>query len=237
MNPTVQVEVSIILPTLNECPCLTHLGPRLEAAVAEYSSSELIVIDDGSIDGTPEWVESRATVNPSWRLIRRPRPLGLASAVLTGFQAAKGRTFVVMDADGSHPPELIRQLVRPVSAGDAEFALASRSRNGVSPRSLSRFRTIISSVASLLARPLTSVSDPMSGYFAFDSQILKRAVLSPIGFKVGLEIIVCCRPSPIVEVDYSFESRIAGKSKLGYRQILEYLRHLSRLYRRELAFE
>jgi len=226
------VKVSVILPTLNEFACLTVLGPRLEAATAD-PSFEFIVVDDGSTDGTPEWVESQAKINPSWRLIRRPRPLGLASAVITGFQSAKGSTIVVMDADGSHPPELIRDLVTPVAGGSAEFALASRRLLGISRKSMSRWRELVSSIASLLARPLTSVSDPMSGYFALDAQVLERASLSPLGFKIGLEVIVCCRPNPIVEVGYSFESRIAGQSKLGHRQIFEYIRHLSRLYRRE----
>lgn len=227
-------DFSLILPTLNERRSLEVLGPRIEAAVAGYSA-EAIVMDDCSTDGTAEWVEARRASNPLWRIIRRSGPKGLAAAVIDGFRAANGRVIVVMDADGSHPPELVPKLVDPIANGAAEFVLASRGDIRDSKRGLNPTRKAISYVATLLARPLTSVSDPMSGFFALDKEILSRSPLSPLGFKIGLEVLVCCRPTPIVEVSYIFQNRIAGESKLGSRHIVEYLWHLLKLYRRKHA--
>jgi dolichol-phosphate mannosyltransferase len=223
------VEVSVILPTINERSCLEVVGPRLEAAL-EGLECEFIVVDDESSDGTPEWCEERAASNPSWKVLRRVNAKGLASAVIDGFAVARGKYFVVMDADGSHPPEQVSRLVCPIADGRAEFVLASRGGIFGTGNGLSLGRKIVSVAGSLLARPLTPVTDPMSGFFAIHPRILRRAVLSPLGFKIGLEVIVKCHPSPIVEVEYTFGSRIAGKSKLSSHQVFEFLRHLSRLY-------
>jgi dolichol-phosphate mannosyltransferase len=227
-------EVSLILPTINERPCLETLGPLIEVALEGYSA-EAIVIDDGSTDGTPEWVEARRATSPIWQVIRRTGPKGLASAVIEGFRVSRGKVIVVMDADGSHPPDLIPKLVEPITNGTAEFVLASRGGVVNSGSAFSPTRRMISGIATLLSRPLTSVSDPMSGYFALDRTVLSRSPLSPLGFKIGLEVIVCCTPSPIQEVEYQFRDRIAGKSKLDSRQIVEYVRHIVRLYRRQAA--
>jgi len=135
-----------------------------------------------------------------------------------------------MDADGSHPPETIPSLVDPVRFGQAELVLASRHLPGASSPGLGGFRRLISTGAALLARPLTPVSDPMSGFFALKRCVAERARLEPTGFKIGLEILVRCRPSPVLEVPFRFGSRLAGSSKLGSGQIVRYLRHLSRLY-------
>ncbi|MCI4330987.1 MAG: polyprenol monophosphomannose synthase [Thermoplasmata archaeon] len=220
--------VSVILPTYNERESLRLLAPRLLAALTPYSS-EILVVDDDSPDGTGALVEELAHSGP-FRRLRRPGRLGLASAVLEGFSKARGRVLVVMDADGSHPPETIPSLVEPILSGDAEFVLASRKLPGGSSPGLRGTRKAISWIASSLARPLTSVSDPMSGFFAVARPVLDRARLTPLGFKIALEVLVKCRPGPLVEVPFCFESRVAGNSKLDRRQIGGFIRHLWRLY-------
>jgi dolichol-phosphate mannosyltransferase len=140
-----------------------------------------------------------------------------------------------MDADGSHPPELIPRLVDPVRSGAAEFALASRHIAGGDMGDMNRMRRTISAGASLLARPLAPVKDPMSGFFAVRRTILDRATLRPLGFKIGLEILVKCRPRPIVEIPFVFQERVYGVSKLGSRVIGSYLRHVARLYAWRIA--
>jgi dolichol-phosphate mannosyltransferase len=82
----------------------------------------------------------------------------------------------------------------------------------------------------VLARPITRVRDPMSGFFAVKRAVLARARLAPIGYKIALEILVKCRPTPVLEVPYRFEPRLAGESKLGRGEIANYVRHLARLY-------
>lgn len=226
--------VTVILPTYNERASLEALHPRLKAALAPFDA-EVLVVDDGSPDGTGEYVRSLER-DGGYRLLSRPGRAGLATAVRDGFDHARGDIIVVMDADGSHPPETIPDLVRPVAQGEAELALATRHRPGATVSGLPAYRQVLSAGASLLALPLTGVSDPMSGFFAIHRAVTGRARLAPSGFKICLEILVKCRPRPVVEVPYHFGSRIAGSSKLGSGQIFNYLRHLRRLYAWQLGF-
>ncbi|MCI4324045.1 MAG: polyprenol monophosphomannose synthase [Thermoplasmata archaeon] len=221
------MDVSIILPTLNERQSLAAVAPRLDAALRPWKY-EVVVVDDASTDGTREFVTDRADRN--WRLLPRPGRFGLASAVVDGIAASTGPIIVVMDADGSHPPEEVPQLVGPIQTGRAEFVLASRKVPGGSDSGLHGIRRAISWAATIMARPLTPVRDPMSGFFAFRRSILPRAPLAPVGYKIGLEILVKCRPEPVVEVPFQFEERLAGRSKLGSNVIFAYLRHIGRLY-------
>ena len=219
---------SVVLPTYNERGSLALLDPRLRAAVGARGG-EVLVVDDDSPDGTASLVAELAE-RGMYVLHRRAARLGLASAVLEGISHAGSDVVAVMDADGSHPPELLPDLVAPIVEGRAEFVLASRHLPGARSDGLQGARRVISRGAQLLARPLTPVSDPMSGFFAFHRRILARSVLSPVGYKIALEILVRCHPRPVVEVPYSFAPRIAGESKLGGDQFGQYLRHLGRLY-------
>ena len=230
---TAAPRVSVILPTFNERSALESLDPRLRSALRPYTC-EILVVDDGSPDGTGQLVRDLQR-DGAYRLIERPTKSGLATAVMEGFAAARGEIVVVMDADGSHPPETIPSLVEPVARGDAEMVVASRHLPGASAPGLAGFRRWISSVASLLARPLTRVSDPMTGFFAVRRDVLARARLAPAGYKIGLEVLVKCRPSPVAEVPFCFDHRIAGTSKLGSGQIIGYLDHVVRLYLSRLS--
>jgi dolichol-phosphate mannosyltransferase len=227
------IDLSVVLPTYNERDALPQLHDRLLRAVGLYSA-EVIVVDDNSPDGTADVVRQLSHEGP-YRLISRGGRRGLASAVLAGFSEARGDVLLVMDADGSHPPEVIPDLVDPIRSGESEFALASRRISGGAESGLEGFRRLVSWGASILARPLVHVSDPMSGFFALDRKILARSRLSPIGFKIALEILVKCSPDPVAEVPFSFAPRLAGESKLGRSQMMEYLRHLGGLYTWELS--
>jgi dolichol-phosphate mannosyltransferase len=95
-------------------------------------------------------------------------------------------------------------------------------------------RWLNSKLATLLARPLTPVSDALSGFFALPrTTFSKAAELSPLGYKIALELLVKTRPHRIVEVPITFEKRKFGKSKLSLRVQLEYVRHLRSLYRHQ----
>jgi dolichol-phosphate mannosyltransferase len=219
--------VSVVIPTYNERHSLANLYSELCTALAAYPS-EVVVVDDGSPDGTAAF--ARDLTGPVPCLVHdRGRKLGLASAVQDGFARSRGVFVVVMDADGSHPPAAIPKLVGALAAG-AEFALGSRYMAGGSAPGLSRTRRLVSRIATGLARPLVDVADPMSGFFAFRRRILARASLSPVGFKIGLEVMVRCRPRPIAEIPITFRPRTAGESKLGQGEIGRYLRHIGRLY-------
>jgi dolichol-phosphate mannosyltransferase len=221
-------DVSVVIPTLNERDSVGLLAPRIASALHDVSY-EVVVVDDDSSDGTAAEVERIATEMP-WRIHVRHGERGLASAVILGMHDAVGRVIVGIDADGSHPPEAIPALIAPILDGRAEMTVASRNVAGGSAPGLATGRRVLSWGASLLARPLTSVKDPMSGYFAVRRDVLARAGLAPIGYKIVLEILVKCRPSPVLEVPYVFGSRLAGESKLGSGEVGRYVQHLGRLY-------
>jgi dolichol-phosphate mannosyltransferase len=151
--------------------------------------------------------------------------------VLDGMRRAKGDILVCMDADLSHPPESIPALIHKLKEG-ADFVFGSRYvEGGSTSHDWGFLRWINSRVATLLARPLTNVHDPMAGFFAFRrSTFLAGRDFNPVGYKIGLEFIVKCNCERVVEVPIHFEDRQLGESKLTFRQQLLYIKHLRRLY-------
>ena len=192
---------------------------------------EVIIVDDHSKDGIEEVVERFATESYPVRLIVRVGERGLSSAVMRGFNESKGEILVCMDADLSHPPEAIPQLLKCFSDPAVDFAIGSRYVPGASTdEDWGLFRWLNSKVATMLARPFTSAKDPMSGFLAIPRPIFERAArLNPIGYKIGLELIVKCNCKKIREVPIHFADRKFGESKLRLREQINYLKHLKRL--------
>jgi dolichol-phosphate mannosyltransferase len=225
------IDVSVVVPTYREVENLPLLTERVfEATAAANIVAELIVVDDDSQDGTEARCRELAG-RYDVRLITRKGERGLATAVIAGFRQARGRVLLCMDADLSHPPEAIPELVRALSDG-AEFVIGSRYlANGGVEEGWGVYRWLNSKIATLLARPLTAISDPLGGYFAVSRDVFFRAVeLSPLGYKIALEVLVRSRPERIAEVPIFFRDRKFGQSKLSMRVQLQYLRHLRRLY-------
>ncbi len=167
--------------------------------------------------------------------VRRGLRPDLSRAVLQGIAHGRHDRVVVMDADLSHPPERIPDLLAGLDAG-CDMVVGSRYLAGASTAGDWGWARVLNSrLATLLAAPLTACSDPMSGFFAVDRRALPdRAALRPVGYKVALELMVRGRLR-VGEVPIAFDDRRRGRSKLGWRQRLDYLRHLARLYRHVLA--
>jgi len=221
--------VSVIVPTYREAGNLPELIRRVEQVrTSRGMPRELLIVDDDSDDGTPQVVDG---LNRSWvRLIVRKDARDLSSAVLEGLRQARGEVAVVMDADLSHPPEAIPRLVQAIVDG-ADFAIGSRYvAGGSTDAAWGPLRWLNSRIATWLARPLTAAKDPMSGFFAIRRERVYRAAgLDPIGYKIGLELLVRCRCRDVREVPIHFADRTAGKSKLSFKQQVRYVRHLRRL--------
>jgi len=164
------------------------------------------------------------------KVLHRTGKLGLSSAVLEGFAAASGDILVVMDADLSHPPEKIPEMVRQITEGRADMVVGSRHVPGGSIEDWPIHRRLLSKAATLLARPLTKVKDPMSGFFALKRSVIEGVRLDPVGYKIGLEILVKGRHTRVVEVPIRFANRKAGQSKLGGAVMLRYIDHVTTLY-------
>lgn len=225
-------DVSVIVPTYCEADNLPVLVPRIAAALDGAGlRGEIVVVDDNSPDATAAVCKELAVRYPL-RLLVRQGERGLAGAVLHGMQASRGAVLVVMDADLSHPPETIPLLVDAIQSGRADFAIGSRYvAGGRTEESWGFLRRINSRVATMLARPLTSARDPMAGFFALArSTFAACGPFDPVGFKIGLELMVKCSCWRIEEVPITFANRHKGASKLTWREQLNYLRHLARLY-------
>jgi dolichol-phosphate mannosyltransferase len=224
--------VSIVVPTYQEAENLGELITRIGTVMERTGRSyEVIVVDDDSGDGTQGLIEQLACAGFSVRLITRVGERGLSSAVIRGFQEARGELLICMDADLSHPPEEIPTLLEYLCSNKADFVLGSRYVKGASTDvDWGLFRRFNSVVATLMARPFTRVKDPMSGFFALHRQVLEVATeLNPVGYKIGLELMVKCNCKRIYEIPIHFADRKRGKSKLSLKEQLNYLKHLKRL--------
>jgi len=231
-------QVSVIVPTFQEAGNLSLLIPRIGAALDKAAlSHEIVVVDDDSQDGTTEVCENLAREFPL-RLLTRVDQRGLATAVIDGLDAAAGDRLVVMDADLSHPPESIAELVRVLDSPAVDFVIGSRYvPGGQIDAGWTGFRRLNSGVATLLARGLTRARDPMAGFFALHRSTYARAgTLRPLGYKIGLELIVRCNCQQLREVPITFLDRAFGKSKMDLGQQWLYLRHLGRLYLAKFTF-
>ena len=226
-NPT---RVSVIVPTYQEADSLGPLLDRLSGVREEGLELEVLIVDDDSRDGTEEVVRDLSL--PWVRLITRRGERGLSSAVLAGLRAASGDVLIVMDADLSHPPESIPDMLAALRIG-ADFVVGSRYvAGGGTEDGWGVLRWVNSKVATIMARPFTSVKDCMSGFIGFRRDTwLNAQDLDPVGYKIGLELIVKCRCANVVEVPIHFSTRQHGQSKLTLKVQLEYLDHVLRLLR------
>ncbi len=222
--------VSVVVPTYREVENIPLLVQRLAAVRdAMGGGMELLFMDDDSRDGSAEAVEKLAL--PWVRLVTRKADRGLSQAVLEGLRTAGGDVLVVMDADLSHPPETLPRMLEHLERG-ADFVVGSRFiEGGTTDDDWGIFRWLNSRVATLLAFPLTRIADPMSGFFMLHrSTFAAHSNYNPVGYKIGLELLVKCACRDVVEVPIHFTDRQHGASKLSLKEQLRYIQHVRRLY-------
>ncbi|MFB5613349.1 MAG: glycosyltransferase [Nitrosarchaeum sp.] len=231
-------EVSIVIPTYNESENIQGILHLIKEHLPINTNVEAIIVDDNSPDGTGKIAEdyfrslkekTRYTIN----VINRKTKEGLSSAILNGIEQAKGKIVIVMDSDFSHPPHLIPKLVEVLKQSKTDIVVASRYLNGGSIQGWSLKRKIISKLGTIIAKRGLGIkqSDPMSGFFAFNKDIIKGINFDAIGYKFLLEMIVKAKGVSIKEIPYTFLDRQNGKSKLGIKTILEFTHAVWNLYR------
>ncbi|MDE2387841.1 MAG: glycosyltransferase, partial [Betaproteobacteria bacterium] len=226
MRPT---QFSIVIPTLNEADNIDPLLASLLALNLQPDSFEVIFVDDGSRDGTPEKIhvwEEKANV----RLIERTEKPDLIASILAGAAAARSEVIVVMDADLSHPPERLRALVEPVLNGSHDIAVGSRYVPGGSTEGWPLHRQWLSRVGGWLARPLCDVNDATSGFFAFRRELASAVSGQARGYKILLELLMAGQGKlKVVEIPICFRDRTRGASKLSFHHQWAYLQRLMAL--------
>lgn len=226
LSPPLNMKASVVVPTYNE---RGNIRPLVEALLSA-ADVEVVVVDDASPDGTGAVADELAAAY-GIKVVHRPGKLGLASAIIDGFGKASCEVIGVIDADLSHPPQLIPKLLEPIAKGVADIVFGSRYVKGGGEENWPWWRKLTSKGATLLARPLTPVKDCMSGYFFMRRGVVEGLRLDPVGFKIGLEVLVKGKYGRVVEVPYVFHNRKLGKSKLNPAEYVNYVKHLIKLYR------
>ncbi|GBF81432.1 glycosyltransferase [Aphanothece sacrum] len=226
---------SLILPTYNEAGNIKDIVGILSELLDGYmvGDYELIVVDDNSPDQTWKLALELTPDYPQLRVMRRVEEKGLSTAVIRGWQVAQGEILGVIDADLQHPPEVLQQLLQEMEKG-ADLAVASRhvEGGGVSEWSIiRRFLSRGAQVLGLMILPevIGRLSDPMSGYFMVRRNAIAGKNLSPVGYKILIEVTARGKIRWLAEAGYVFRERQAGESKVTWKQYIEYLHHLLRL--------
>jgi dolichol-phosphate mannosyltransferase len=222
--------VWVVLPTYNEAGNL----PGIAAAIVEaLPGAVLLVVDDGSPDGTGALADGLAAAEPRIRVHHRTAKQGLGRAYLDGFGialAAGATTVVQMDADWSHDPGALSGLVAPITAGTADLVIGSRYVPGGGVTGWGPFRRVISQGGSTYARIVLRLRphDLTGGFKAWRAATL--AAVPSEGVRAGgyvFQIEMTYRASRlgarVVEVPIVFRDRQVGQSKMSKRIIVEAL--------------
>lgn len=222
--------LTVVIPTYNERSNV----PRLLLEFSRVKQSlpipfKIVIVDDASPDGTEEIaLELGDRYGLRVEVHIREGTRGLGTAIATGLGRCDSELICVMDADLSHPPDLLPTLLERLNGFDG--AVASRYTRGGRIARWPFHRRIISIVATKMAQSAlkTLLADPLSGYFLFRNSAIQNSRVTGMGNKPLLEILGQ-RNLAIYEVPYEFSNRAGGKSKLTLRAIFEYIVLILRL--------
>jgi len=222
------------VPTYNERDRLPDLvGAIFNVYAAAGIDGELVIVDDNSPDGTGKLADELALRYPI-RVVHRPGKLGLGTAVIDGFARSEAEIVGVIDADLSHPPDLVPRMLRAMQDARADFVIGSRYVPGGGTKNWELSRVLMSKFACQLARGLTPVKDVTSGFFLIRRDLARGVEISAGGFKICLELLIRSAPKLVIEVPYVFTGRTAGESKMNLAEAAGYLKQLRdlRAYKR-----
>ena len=234
--------VWVVLPTYQEAE---NIGPISAAILAALPAATLLVVDDGSPDGTGDLADGLAATDPRVRVLHRPSKQGLGKAYLDGFgRALEGgaRYVVQMDADFSHDPGDLPSLIGPVVGGTADLVIGSRYTPGGGVVDWGLGRRIISRGGSIFARTVLGLgpNDLTGGFKAWRAETLAAVPFEGIHaggyvFQIEMTFRADRRGARIVEVPIVFRDRRVGQSKMSRRIVVEALVVVVQLRAEELA--
>jgi dolichol-phosphate mannosyltransferase len=229
VSPVADKQALVIVPTYNERQSIGDVIDRLFAATGD--TVDLLVVDDGSPDGTGALVAARAEEDPRIHLMQRTEKSGLGRAYVAGFQWGLERGYPVlveMDADLSHDPADVPRLIAALAG--AELAIGSRYVPGGGVRNWSAFRRALSKFGNIYAGSWLrfGVKDSTSGFRAFRSSALASQDLSTVhsqgyGFQIEMVRRLARSGGRIIEVPIIFVERETGASKMSRRIVIEAL--------------
>jgi len=232
-------DFSIIIPTFHEAMNIPELARRIAAVNFGERLFEVLLIDDNSNDGSLEIVNELAKQYPWLKMIVRREGRDHGQSIITGFQQASYPVLITMDADLSHPPEKIPFMLAMLDEARVDVVLGSRYvRGGSIDNKWPFFRKISSKLAAWISRLVLAgrIRDPLSGFLAIRKTTWQNGdPLTPIGWKIGLELMVKCHCKNIREIPIHFSERCLGKSKLNFEISFVYLYHVMKLVKYKIA--
>jgi dolichol-phosphate mannosyltransferase len=218
----------VVLPTYNERENLPEIVPAILAAAPEL---DILVVDDGSPDGTGELADGFARSDPRVQVLHRKKKEGLGRAYLAGFAEALQRGYgriLEMDADFSHAPAKLPELL--AASKNADVVLGSRYVDGGGTVNWGLGRRVLSKGGSLYARTILGlgVRDLTGGFKCFRREVLEKLDLQSVGssgyaFQIELTYRAVRRGFKVVEIPITFVDRRVGKSKMSRRIVAEAL--------------
>ncbi len=224
--------VVMVVPTYNERDNLAWIVGRLRAAVPQ---ADVLVVDDGSPDGTGAVADELAAEDPQISVLHRTAKAGLGAAYLHGFAVALERGYDVvgeMDADGSHQPEQLPRLLAALE--DADLVIGSRYVRGGSVVNWPMSRKALSMGGNLYARLLLGIPlrDVTAGYRVFRRSTLEKIDLGSVEsagyiFQTDLAFRSLQAGLRVVEIPIEFVERVRGESKMSRDVALESLRRIT----------
>lgn len=217
----------VIIPTYNE---LENAARIIAAALSQDPSIDVLIVDDGSPDGTGKVVDEIAAANPRVHAIHRAGKLGLGTAYVAGFKWALERDYELifeMDADFSHSPDAIPLFLK--AAESADLVIGSRYQNGqVNVVNWPMSRLFLSYSANIYARRVTGlpIFDATGGFKCFRRRVLESIDLSDIksngyAFQIEMTFRAWKKGFRIVEIPIVFVDRTEGTSKMSKKIVRE----------------
>lgn len=217
----------VCLPTYNEAE---NIGRVIDAVLAAAPEVHILVVDDGSPDGTGDIVEARGRADDRVRLLRRPGRLGLGTAYIAAFRLGlRGdyANFLTMDSDLSHAPASVPSLIAAADAG-ADLVIGSRYVRGGAIEGWGAHRRVLSFGANTFARIWLRISarDCTSGFRCYRRRAVEHLLTAPVrasGYSTLVELLVRCQRGGLVvtEVPIRFVDRVQGKSKMSTREMID----------------
>jgi dolichol-phosphate mannosyltransferase len=224
----------LIIPTYNE---IANIEKMLDTLNRLHPSLNVLIIDDGSPDGTANVIKSYQQKKNNLYLIERTGKLGLGTAYIKGFRWALEKGFeavITMDCDFSHDPEAIPDFTAKI--GQYDLAVGSRYIGGIRIMNWPMQRLLLSYFASIYARIITGIpfSDSTGGFNCYSRKALSSLILDKVfsigyAFQIELKYKIWSRGMPCIEVPITFYERTVGKSKMSRKIIFEAVINVFRL--------
>lgn len=216
----------VIVPTYNE---LENLPKLIPAVLSQDESIHILIVDDGSPDGTGKFVKEEMIKNDRIHLLEREKKMGLGTAYIAGFRYALKNNYdfvFEMDADFSHDPNELKNFLTAIKEND--LVLGSRYINGVRVLNWPMARLLLSFFASVYTRIITGmpIKDATGGFKCFRKKVLETIDLDKVksngySFQIEMTFKAYSKGFRIKEIPIIFSDRVKGKSKMSKKIVRE----------------